>query len=289
MLTLPITAREVESRSLTPEHLNAAVEAVNTDGLVVLENIVSLDHLDILHEKLLADIAALQARKDAPYNWNQGNIQQDPPPFPPYLFHDVLVNDLVIQVTKGVLGPGVKNHFYSGNTAVQSEQRQPVHADTGHLWTNLKVAHPAFQLVVNIPTVDMSAENGSTEIWPGTHLDTTVSYHEDIKVPEEILAKRREIMPPIQPNIKRGSVLIRDIRLWHAGMPNRTPNPRPMMAMIHACSWLGTGRPLRFPKGTESFFNHSDLRTAARFVDGPIDYINTPHAYEYSADNEEED
>src|SRR6185312_16908566 len=102
-----------------------------------------------------------------PYNWNKGNVQQDPPPFPPYLFRDVLVNDLVIQVTKAILGKGVKSVFYSGNTAMPSESRQPVHADSGHLWPNLEVAHPPYQLVVNVPVVYMDARNGSTEIWPG--------------------------------------------------------------------------------------------------------------------------
>ena len=54
-----------------------------------------------------------------------------------------------------------------------------------------------------------------------------------------------------------------------------------MIAMIHHPSWWGTGAGLRFPKGTEAFFADSDLKTVAQFVDGPIDYINQSHAYEY--------
>jgi hypothetical protein len=94
--------------------------------------------------------------------------------------------------------------------------------------------------------------------------------------------KRRADVPPIQPVVKRGAILIRDIRLWHAGMPNRTSRPRPMIAMIHNAGWLQTGTPLRFPIGTESFFEGSDLKTCARFVEGPIDYIRAPKAYEYA-------
>jgi len=281
MVTIEITRAEIERGVMTPEHLEAAVQAVREDGFVVLKDVIDLDHVAVLRDKMIADVRALQAREDAPYNWNTGNIQQDPPPFPPYLFRDVLVNDMVIAVTKAVLGPGLKSFFYSGNTAVRSEQRQPVHVDTGQLWRGLDVATPAFNLVINVPVVDMNPENGSTEIWPGTHKDTTVAIHDDIKISAGALAKWRERVTPFQPTISAGSVLIRDIRLWHAGMPNRTDNPRPMIAMIHGVSWWGYAGTLKFPKGTESLFEHPDLRTNAEFVEGPIDYIRAPQAYEY--------
>ncbi len=281
MLSLKITPEEARSGQMTPAHLADAVRAVHDDGFVVLENVIETAHLDVLREKMFADLSAFMARDDAPYNFNTSNVQQDPPPFPPYLFRDVLVNDMAIAVTKAVLGPGVKNGFYSGNTAVHSEKRQPVHADTGQLWRNLDVATPAFSLVVNVPVVDMSAENGSTEIWPGTHKDTTISIHEDIKIPESALARWREKSPPLQPTVARGGLLIRDIRLWHAGMPNRTDTPRPMIAMIHSASWWGHTGTLKFPKGTEDFFAHPDLHTSAEFVEGDIDYLHAPQAYDY--------
>ena len=46
-----------------------------------------------------------------------------------------------------------------------------------------------------------------------------------------------------------------------------------MIAMIHTCPWLVTGTPLVFPAGTESFFDHPILTTAARFTGDPIDYV----------------
>ena len=49
------------------------------------------------------------ALSNVPYQFNNGHLQQDPPPFPPYLFRDVLANDLVVEVTQAVLGEGVKN------------------------------------------------------------------------------------------------------------------------------------------------------------------------------------
>jgi hypothetical protein len=282
MTSLEITPAETNSGRMAPEHVEAAVQAILADGFVVLNNVIDTGHLDILRYRMLEDIHALIARVDAPFNWNTGNLQQDPPPFPPYLFRDVLMNEMVIAVTQAVLGWGIKNTMYGGNTALPSRERQPVHADTGHLWPRLEVAHPPVHLVVNVPVVDMSPENGSTEIWPGTHRDTTITADKDIKIPADVMEKRRAQVPPLQPTVQQGGVLIRDMRLWHAGMPNRTEQPRPMIAMIHVPGWLETGTPLVFPKGTEEFFQHPDLRTCARFVEEPIDYIHAPTAYEYS-------
>ncbi|CEK17138.1 protein involved in biosynthesis of mitomycin antibiotics/polyketide fumonisin [Chthonomonas calidirosea] len=288
MLTLTPTPDEMQTGQLSPEHLQAAREAILTEGFVVLKNVVDKGHLKILQEKMLEDLHDLQARKDAPYNWNRGNIQQDPPPFPPYLFQDILLNDLVIAVTKAVLGPKPRNVFYSGNTALPSPYRQPVHLDMPQLYKEDGSVSAPYALVINVPVVTMDPENGSTEIWPGTHACAEVDNDwPNLEVPEPMLARQRKIAPPLQPTVEAGSVLIRDIRLWHAGMPNRTPTPRPMIAMIHAASWYRhIGSNLRFPKDTEAFFAHPELITEAVFVEEPIDYLHQPHGFAYQAEAE---
>ena len=249
---------------------------------MVLEDVVSLHSLDVLHEVMMRDLDLFLSSPNRPFNWTKGNVQQGPPPVEPYLFRDVLVNDFVIQVTRSVLGHGLHNTMYGGNTAMPSASRQPAHADIGQLWPNQEVAHLPCMLVVNIPTVDVSAANGSTEIWPGTHLDTSVATQDgDIVVAPEVLEARRAVSPPIQPEIRRGSVVIRDVRMWHAGMPNRTDNPRPMIAMIHAVSWWEKGA-LPFPKGSEAVFDHPDLTTDAVFVEPEsLDYVKLHGGYAY--------
>jgi ectoine hydroxylase-related dioxygenase (phytanoyl-CoA dioxygenase family) len=37
--------------------------------------------------------------------------------------------------------------------------------------------------------------------------------------------------PPCQPVVPKGSLVIRDLRLWHAGVGNQTEIPRVMLAM----------------------------------------------------------
>ncbi|POS72404.1 phytanoyl-CoA dioxygenase family protein [Diaporthe helianthi] len=80
-------------------------------------------------------------------------------------------------------------------------------------------------LVINIPLVTMTPENGSTEVWLGTHTHTA-----DVSAQE---GGHRERGPaggrggevrgqpvPSQPVVRKGSIVLRDLRLWHAGMPN---------------------------------------------------------------------
>jgi len=275
MTVLEFTSSERAEGKPSAASIEKAREALERDGVVVLRDVVDLEHIRVLRKRMLSDLPKILNRKDAPFNFTKSNVQQDPPPFHPFLFKDVLLNDFVIAVTQSILGPGLHNAFYSGNTALpHTEQRQPVHADLGHLWPNSKTATPAYALVVNIPLVDMSAANGSTEIWLGTHLDTSVAMQEgDITVSPERLEEQRRVAPPIQPEVEAGSVLIRDIRMWHAGMPNPSDQPRPMIAMIHWVGWWHAGEQPKFPAETRDFFEHPVLFTNAEFVDGPVNYL----------------
>jgi hypothetical protein len=75
---LPTTA-ELKHGSLSQRNLEIAIRALSRDGLVVLENMVDHAVLDRLNKKTVQDAYELQARKDSPFNYNKGNIQQDPP------------------------------------------------------------------------------------------------------------------------------------------------------------------------------------------------------------------
>ena len=283
MTELELSAAEHHARKLKPDHLQRAVAALQEDGFVVFHGAIDPGHIETLRERMLADVEKILSLADVPYQFNDGHLQQDPPPFPPYLFRDVLVNDLVVEVTRAVLGDGVKNAFYSGNTCLPNTTRQPLHVDAGQLWPNLEAATPAYSLVVNVPVVDATPENGSTELWPRTHLDTTRAIDDsDIKLPPAIEERLRDEHRPLQPTLPAGSVLIRDMRLWHRGMPNLTGQPRPMIAMIHWVRWWHTDKPLLFPRGTEELFADSALETVAEFVDGRIDYISRNRKYDYS-------
>jgi ectoine hydroxylase-related dioxygenase (phytanoyl-CoA dioxygenase family) len=146
---------------------------------------------------------------------------------------------------------------------------QPLHRDSNHLWPKQTVAHPTASVVVNISPMDVSEANGAVELWPGTHLEITAPGPIDAATE----AARRVAVPPVRGCAKKGSALIRDIRLWHRGVPNPSDQRRHMIAMIHNVRWLQRGKPLRYVKGCEAAFEGSDLDPNAEFVDEPFDYL----------------
>jgi ectoine hydroxylase-related dioxygenase (phytanoyl-CoA dioxygenase family) len=156
----------------------------------------------------------------------------------------IFLNPIATQVTTSVLGPKPRLTFMSGNSALPpapgiGPQSQPVHTDADF-------DHPEspFALVVNVPLIDMVIENGSTEVWLGTHNTTSLAAQEGKqgdrasgRIAKHLLEQRRQERAPCQPHVKKGSIVIRDLRLWHAGKPNSSDNVRVMLAMIHFAPW----------------------------------------------------
>lgn len=166
--TLPLTIKphqdELDAGRLGERNLERAMKSLNEDGLVVVSNVIPHTHLDRLNAVMIQDARTLQARgKDGPFNYNMGNIQQDPPPVRAYFESSIFLNSIAAQITTGKLGPTPKWTFCSGNSSMPSAanpQRQPVHTDADF-------AHPShpFALVVNVPLIRFTPENGSTELW----------------------------------------------------------------------------------------------------------------------------
>ena len=239
--TITPSPDELSAGKLGERNLETAMRCLHEDGLVVVSNVIPHEHLDHLNEKMVRDARTLQSRgKDMPFNYNVGNIQQDPPPVMNYFHESIFLNPIANQITTCMLGTRPKWTFCSGNTALppvegSKPQRQPVHADADF-------AHPThpFALVVNVPLIKFIPENGSTEVWLGTHTGNLSGLHVQAgahgerasgRIKESLLEQRRQVRGPTQPVIEKGSIVIRDLRLWHAGMPNWTNDVRVMIAM----------------------------------------------------------
>ncbi len=276
---IEVTAEERARGGMDEVKMAQAVDAVRTQGFVILEDVVDHDHLNVLKARMDEDAE----RKIRCSKWGgagavKGHLQHKPPPFTPYVFEDVVANPFVLQVTHGVLGDGLFNWFYSGNTNCPGSGTQPLHPDQLPLWAGLDQAHPASNLVVNISPEDTSEDNGAVEIWPGTHLLIVEPDYEKSgdRFPKTVVKKRRKEVPPIRGAARKGSVLIRDMRLWHRGVPNPSDSPRHMIALIHTIHWYRNPGLLKFEKGCEEAFPDCKLDHNVEFVDELIDYMNNP-------------
>jgi hypothetical protein len=90
---------------------------------------------------------------------------------------------------------------------------------------------------VNFYLVDVSPANGATEWWVGTHAFGIKNIRKKRGrlqpfLREDVYEARRLICPPCQPTVPKGSVVIRDLRIWHQGVPNVTNVPRIMFGWV---------------------------------------------------------
>ena len=273
-MNIRVSPQELRADQMSAAKVEQAAEAIATDGYVILDVVVAHEHLDVLHVKMTEDSQKLlRAEKWGGAGNVRGHLQQGAPPMAPYVFRDIVSNPFVIQVTKrvlgnGVTGPGGKmfNSFYGGNTNCPGSQEQALHRDHPHLWPNLEQAHPPFALAINIFFVQVTEENGATELWPGSHLNTKAFDKDNI-------AAQRQVAPPIRAETEKGSIVIRDMRLWHRGMTNHSNEFRHMINMNHNMYWRVRRQTLRFAAGCEAAFDSTDLEHNAVFTDEPINYL----------------
>ena len=269
-MEIAVTPQELSDGQLSDESMSQALSAIEEDGYVVLEDIVDQDHLDILRDKMTEDSNTLLGREQ----WGgagriANHLQQGPPPFAPYIFPDIGANPITNHLTTALLGAGAYNSFYNGNTNCPGSGTQPLHMDTGHLWPDMNPSHPTATVVVNFGLRDVTADDGAIELWPGTHLVGDVGR----RIDDEIEANRRAEVAPIRGEMKKGAALIRDMRLWHRGVPNVSDLPRHMIALVHNAGFMRRGRPLRYVTGCEEAFEGSTVEAHAEFVDEPFDYL----------------
>jgi ectoine hydroxylase-related dioxygenase (phytanoyl-CoA dioxygenase family) len=264
-MRLQVTENEFDARKLDDETLKAAVEAIHKDGYVVLSGVVDLTVLDAMTPKLNEDTAELLRRGDT--GILPGHLSQSMPRSKEHIYSNVVTNPLVIQVTARMLGDGVHNHFYNGNTNMPGSQMQPLHRDAPHLWPD--PIHPVMSIVINISPVDVDESNGATELWPGTHkiIGST-------RVTGAAEEERRAIVPPVRAVTRKGDVVLRDPRLWHRGVPNPSAAARHMIAMVHSKWFYRRDTTIPVTSGALHSFDDDVLTTRVELVSDDYDYLS---------------
>jgi hypothetical protein len=148
----------------------------------------------------------------------------------------------VLAICDRIVGPDMVMCQLATDTPLRGSDTQAVHRDSPGLFPEWDRQTPPYQLAVNFPLIDVTVENGPTEIARRTHLLSK----------DEGLARIASGESPLEPIAMRlGDVMIRDVRHLHRGTPNRTDVPRPMVVTGFSRAWLR--RPevsVRIPQST---------------------------------------
>ncbi len=121
-----------------------------------------------------------------------------------------------------------------GDYSLPGSQIQCLHSDLGDFFkdplgtTDTRDVPTPF-IVVNFPMIDFTEENGATRFVPGTQR-TRAPMPSLEQEPEWI--RRNLLCAPA------GTALIRDVRCWHGGMPNRSKQIRPMTSVGYHAPWF---------------------------------------------------
>ncbi|KAF2256418.1 hypothetical protein BU26DRAFT_21386 [Trematosphaeria pertusa] len=276
-VTVSISDNGRQTSSTAPDTVQSVLETFHRDGVVIIRNAVPHTSLDHLRTKMTADCLHLLTKRENPH-FNHGkaaqNLSQNLPVSPEYLHDGIWANEYAIVVIENILGPHPQLAFVGANTALpHGVGRQAVHSDA--YFPHLDFA---FGVEVNIFLDDASADNGVTELWLGSHVGT--NFKDQVpntrgRIKKPLLDARAAVSPPIQPTVPKGSIVLRDLRTWHAGMPNRSSTLRIMLGFIFFPAWYRTSMRVTFPlsaKGVVESWKGADFVATAQFVDGKVDY-----------------
>ena len=246
-----LTKEELAAAELSQERLAAALLAFRDTGLVVFENLLDAEWITEVRDAYTVALNSYMAAKGGLAAVQQTPTEKNhlsfyPPVIPPFSDPRIIANPIAVQVMEALLGPNFCCDYYHSNTSYPGSGTQNVHRDSGHLFgAAVPFALPVTHLALNVPLCEFTEANGSTEIWPGTHLLVDSDPADSGRLNE-----RAADLPSVRTNLPASSLVLRDLRMWHRGMPNTTETPRTMLALIYRRNWLAGDSTLAIPQAT---------------------------------------
>lgn len=256
-----ISQQEIEQQKLSDESLENAVKLVRETGFVILE-------------KVLSDAWVKKMREAVdPFARNHPPADDDPvrrgciilPMTLPYLDPLVIDNPWGMQIITAMMGKDIIGQMpIHTNTSWPGATIQHIHRDSAHLFPVFPVPLPPATMIIHIPLVNFTEENGSTEVWPGSHLILDRYEDADSNPAGNIPESRAAHLKSVRTNMSAGSVLVRDMRLWHRAMPNNSDQVRTMFSLVYFHPLHRYPEHLQFPPIPEE--TRSQMTENARHV-----------------------
>ena len=206
------------------------------NGFVLLANALSTDFVDKIYEDWI-DLANHLLENDPEKTdvgiseFRKKRIRMDTPFRDPYTDPRLVANSFAMPIIERFLGEDCRVCYYSADAPLPGSDYQVVHADYKPFFPESDVVLPIAGLVVNFPLIDVTEGNGPMDVWPNSHLLPERAYSA-ARIPDAARS-----IEPTKMLTPKGSMLIRDVRMWHRGTPNVSNQIRPNLALIYTRSW----------------------------------------------------
>lgn len=218
--------------------LQFLAERIRLDGYAVLEDALPLSLIERLRERF-DELLAARIQADGP-NRGANRYQMFLPWEAPFTEPLVYENPRVMPLLERVMGPDLIMTYLASDTPMPGSDYQRVHSDTRLLFPETQLSLPAYGIVANFPLVDVTEENGPLELWPGGTQYFPLRPDMERHAPS---------MRSVRLTLRAGSILLRDLRCWHRGTPNRGARSRPHVALVYTRAWYRfEQRPIEIPR-----------------------------------------
>ncbi|WP_437295929.1 phosphotransferase [Sorangium sp. So ce426] len=224
-----------------------AARAFRSEGYVILDDVFSTAFVDELRHDFAALLEAKVARyglvpagrgehverndgvlnhfrpEGGNHDINRWNMHL--PSRRPFLNPELIDNAQITGVIDALMGPDWVYYLMASDTPYPDSGYQTAHQD-----------FTRFSVAINIPLVDVTADNGPMEVWPGTHRLARDGGLAPFST-DPLALGAQALQSVVRENVprrllmQRGSVLIRDHRLVHRGTPNLTRTPRHTLSL----------------------------------------------------------
>lgn len=228
---MKLSAEELKKGQLTLDTLSQALTLIQVNGYVVFDKVLPDDFIEELHANHQQIFDRYLQNPDPTFGKNHYRTYL---PFrKPFSDERMIANTFVTPILNSLLGNDFMCHYLASNTCIPESELQPPHSDVYQLFPGSDIKTPPYHMVVNIPLVDITEENGPIEFWAGgTHLNT---------FDMDGIAALAPFMPSEYATMPAGSLFIRDGRMWHRGTENKSNAPRPNIALVYTRPWVDVG------------------------------------------------
>jgi hypothetical protein len=233
---VPVSASETASGELAAATASAAHAAFDQHGCVLLRGAFSPATIEAMHREYMAQFGTLdwvgmqaESEKPSPNRFLRvGGARYDITLRMTGAFGkvEVFANPLLLKFLSPLLG----DVFHLANITVvvahPGASRQHTHRDNDHLFFNPGVGPqlPVYAINVAVPLIDVDLRTGPTGVWLGSH-----RLAQGVTVENDTMTACA---------LQRGDLMLLDYRTLHAGLPNASREPRPIIYMVYARPWF---------------------------------------------------
>ena len=146
----------------------------------------------------------------------------------------LFANPNLLPLMNQLLGQRIRISSFSVVVSLKGSKAQPVHVDYPPLFDDESVCNalPPHAITLIVPLTDLTPETGSTAIWLGSH---NAPGSRDRLV---ALSNSESFGGSSVPLPKVGDAVLMDYRTIHAGTPNVSGEPRPILYIVYSRSWF---------------------------------------------------